>query len=121
MKNKLALAACTLLSIGSAIAADQSENNRPASPAEQAAPANPDIGFGGGMNIGAGGGFGSASSLGGGLGSPVSGGVPASQTFGGGSTIQQSPNSPLATPAAAGAAGGAAAGGAAGGAAGLFR
>lgn len=115
MKNKLALAACTLLSIGSAIAADQSENNRPASPAEQAAPANPDIGFGGGMNIGPGGGFGSASSLGGGLGSPVSGGIPASQTFGGGSTIQQAPTSPFITPAAG------AAGRAAGGATGLFR
>lgn len=80
MKNKLALAACALLSIGSVMAADQPANNPPnAAPQQPSAPA--DLGFAGGLNLGQGGG-GSANSLSGSFGSPVSGSAPASQGFG---------------------------------------
>lgn len=110
MKNKLAVitAALALLYIGSATAAEQPENKQPAPTAEQSAPINPDIGFGGGMNIGTGGGAGSPVSLTGAPGSPVSNSGGASQTFGGGLPG----TGPLATPPAAGAGGAGAMGGA---------
>lgn len=79
MKNKLALAVCALLSIGSAMAEDQPENNQHNAGQQQSAPA--DLGFSGGLNLGNGGG-GSASSLSGSFSSPFSGSPPASQGFG---------------------------------------
>lgn len=99
MKNKLALATCALLSIGSAMAADQPANNPPNTGQQQSAPA--DLGFAGGLNLSHGGG--SANSLDGSFGSPVSGSTPASQGFG------------LSNPAASCGAGGCT------GASGLFR
>ncbi|MDO9053100.1 MAG: hypothetical protein Q7U37_04090 [Gallionella sp.] len=118
MKIKLALAAIALLSIGTVVAEEQTENGQQ-SQTEQ--PANPDVGFGGGMNIGLGGSAGSASSLSGGLGSPV-GTPPADQSFGGGTPTQSAGSGPLATPPAGGAggAGGAGAMGGTGGVPSLF-
>lgn len=112
MKNKFAVitAALALLYIGSATAAEQPENKQPAPTAEQSAPVNPDIGFGGGMNIGAGGGAGSPVSLTGSPGSPAGNSGSGTQTFGGGLPG----TSPLSTPPAAVTGGAGAMGGAAG-------
>jgi len=110
MKIKLAVltAAYALLSIGTATAADQPENNQPAPATEQTTPASPVDGFGSGTGIGRGGGIGSASSVVDGFGSPVSGSGAGSQIFGGGFDQQQTAGSgPLSTSPAAGAGGGA--------------
>jgi len=99
MKIRLAVitAALAFFSIGSVMAADQSESNQPTTASERTAP-SPALGFGSGTNMGPGGGTGSATSLTGGLGSPVSGSGSGSQTFGGGFTG----TSPLSTQPAAG-------------------
>lgn len=105
MKIKLAVLtmACTLFSIGSVTAAEQTAPNQPANTAaEQTAP-NPVTGFGGGTGMGPGGSAGSASSLNGGFGSSASSSGAGSQTFGGGLPG----TGPLSTPPAAGAGGGA--------------
>lgn len=102
MKIKLAVivitAALALFSIDSVMAADQSDSNQPTTAAEQAAPANPALGFGSGTNMGIGGGTGSATSLGGGFGSPLSGSGAGVQTFGGGFNPQTTGSGPLSNP-----------------------
>lgn len=93
MKNKLALAACALLTIGSAMAAETPDNNPPT----QSTPS--DMGFGGGLSLSQGGG--SASGLGGGFGSPASSSGVGTQSFGGGFTAGAG-SGPLSPPAAGG-------------------
>lgn len=101
MKNKLALAACTLLTVGSVMAAETSDNNPP--PA-QSTPS--DFHFGSGLTLGEGGG-GSASSFSGGFASPA--GNSGSGGFGAGFTA--GPGSGMLSPPAAGVGGAGGAGG----------
>lgn len=82
--------AFAVLSIGTAVAADQPESNQ----AGAAPPASP-TGFGSGTNIGPGSGAGSSNSIGGGFSAPTGGS--GGQTFGAGFGPETTGSGPFAT------------------------
>lgn len=86
----IALIAYALLSMGTAVAADQPEPNQTGAAPPPAQPASP-VGFGSGTSMGPGSGAGSSNSIGGGGFSAPTGGS-GSQTFGAGFN-QQTPGS----------------------------